>query len=68
MRFCMKVSELHQIISRNGWVLLPGQGKGSHLKYEKDGKRYTVPFHKGKEINNAFAKRILKDLGIHEES
>lgn len=53
----MKVSELHQIISRNGWVLLPGQGKGSHLKYEKNGKRYTVPFHKGKEINNAFAKK-----------
>ena len=45
-----------------------GQGKGSHLKYEKDGKRYTVPFHKGKEINNAFARKILKDLGIHEES
>ena len=43
----MKVSELHQIISRNGWVLLLGQGK---------------------EINNAFAKKILKDLGIHEES
>ena len=64
----MKVSELHQIISRNGWVLLPGQGKGSHLKYEKDGKRYTVPFHKGKEIHNAFARKILKDLGIHEES
>lgn len=64
----MKVSELHKIISRNGWTLLPGQGKGSHLKYEKDGKRYTVPFHRGEEISNAFARRILKDLGIHEES
>ena len=64
----MKVSELHHIISRNGWTLLPGQGKGSHLKYEKDGKRYTVPFHKGKEINNMFAKKILKDLGINEEN
>jgi YcfA-like protein. len=64
----MKVTELHQIISRHGWVLLPGQGKGSHLKYEKDGVRYVVPFHKGKEIPNYFANRILKDLGINEKS
>ena len=64
----MKVTELHQIISRHGWVLLPGQGKGSHLKYEKDGVRYVVPFNKGKEIPNYFANRILKDLGINEKS
>jgi predicted RNA binding protein YcfA (HicA-like mRNA interferase family) len=47
--------------------LLKGQGKGSHLKYEKDGKRYTVPFHKGKEIPNEFARKILKDRGIDEK-
>ena len=63
----MKVTELHNIISRNGWGLLKGQGKGSHLKYEKAGKRYTVPFHKGKEIPNEFARKILKDLGIDEK-
>ena len=63
----MKVTELHQIISRHGWMLLKGQGKGSHLKYEKDGVRYVVPFHKGKEIPNHFVKKILKDLGIDEK-
>lgn len=62
----MKVTELHQIISRHGWTLLKEQGKGSHLKYEKNGVRYIVPFHKGKEIPNYFAKKILKDLGIDE--
>lgn len=63
----MKVTELHQIISRYGWILVKRQGKGSHLKYEKNGVRYVVPFHKGKEIPNYFARKILKDLGIDEK-
>ena len=54
----MKVTELHQIISRYGWIL---------VKYEKNGVRYVVPFHKGKEIPNYFARKILKDLGIDEK-
>ncbi|MBQ9892409.1 MAG: type II toxin-antitoxin system HicA family toxin [Bacteroidales bacterium] len=65
----MKYSELHKIITINGWKILPGKGKGSHKRYSKDGRIYTVPFHKGKELGNDFAKRILKDLGItgHEK-
>ena len=57
----MKYSELHKIITINGWKILPGKGKGSHKRYSKDGRIYTVPFHKGKELVNDFAKRILKD-------
>ncbi len=60
----MKFSELHRIIMANGWSQIKGRGKGSHTRYMKEGKIYTVPFHKGKEIGNDFAKRILKDLGI----
>ena len=60
----MKSTELHRIIARNGWVRLPKKGKGSHARYEKNGRIYTVPFHKGKEINNDFAKKILNDLWI----
>lgn len=58
----MKVTELHAIISSAGWKKI--RQEGSHIRYEKDGKRYTVPFHKGKEIDNNFAKKILKDMGI----
>lgn len=58
----MKVTELHEIISANGWAKI--RQEGSHIRYEKDGKRYTVPFHKGKEIDNNFARTILKDMGI----
>lgn len=60
----MKMTELHKIIIRSGWIPLPDRGKGSHVRYTKDGKIYTVPFHKGKEIGNDFAKRILKEMGI----
>ena len=60
----MKYTELHKIIQRNGWTQIPSKGKGSHTRYTKDGKIYTVPFHKGKEIGNDFAKKILKDLSI----
>lgn len=58
------MTELHRIILRNGWVPLPYKGKGSHVRYTKDGKVYTVPFHKGKEIGNDFARRILKTMEI----
>lgn len=60
----MKYSELHRIIRENGWIEIPGRGKGSHTRYSKDGKIYTVPFHKGKEIGNDLAKKILKDMEI----
>ena len=60
----MKYSELHKIIQKNDWVQIPGRGKGSHIRYRKDGKIYTVPFHNGKEIGNDSANKILKDLGI----
>ena len=60
----MNYSELHSIIQKNGWTQIPGRGKGSHVRYKKEGRIYTVPFHKGKEIGNDFAKKILKNLGI----
>ena len=60
----MKYRELHRIIRRNGWVVLPGKGKGSHIRYMKDGVIYTVPNHGSKEIDNDFAKRILQAMGI----
>lgn len=60
----MKFTELHRIIVRNGWTKVQNKGKGSHCRYEKDGKIYTVPFHGAKEIDNRFANKILKDLGI----
>lgn len=63
----MKYNELHRIILRNGWSLLPEKGKGSLRRYTKNGRIYTVPDHGSKEIDNAIAKKILKNLGINQE-
>ncbi len=60
----MKFSELHRIIAANGWIPLPKKGKGSHVRYFKDGRIYTVPFHQGREIGNDFAKRLMKEMGL----
>ena len=38
--------------------------KGSHVRYMKDGVICTVPYHGGKEIDNDFARRMLKEMGI----
>lgn len=60
----MKFKELHRMIRQAGWILLPGKGKGSHKIYQKDGKKYTVPYHSSKGIDNSFARLILKEMGI----
>ena len=40
--------------------------KGSHFKVEnsESGKRAAVPIHAGKDIDTAFIKKILRELGI----
>lgn len=50
----MKSSELHRKILRNNWILL--KSEGSHYIYEKDGKRYPVPYHGSKEVGFGLLK------------
>lgn len=58
----MKSSELHQLILRNGWVLL--RCSGSHYIYEKDSKRYPVPYHGSKEVGRGIEKKIKKEMKL----
>jgi mRNA interferase HicA len=58
----MKSSELHRIITRNGWKLI--RSNGSHYMYEKDGIRYPVPFHGSKEVVEGLRKRIFKIMNL----
>ena len=60
----MKYRELHRIIRKKGCVALQKKGKGIHKMYTKNGVICTVPYHGGKEIDNDFAKRVLKEMGI----
>lgn len=62
----MKFKEFHRIIQQNGWTVLPKKGKGSHIRYTKNGVIYTVPYHGSKEMDNVFVKKILKEMGIEQ--
>lgn len=58
----MKSSEFHRILKRNGWKHI--RTDGSHYIYEKEGRRYPVPFHGAKEMGEGLRKKIIKDLGL----
>lgn len=58
----MKSSELHKLILTNGWRIV--RQNGSHIIYEKNGVRYTVPFHGSKEVGTGIEKKFKRDMGL----
>lgn len=58
----MKSSELHRKIKRNGWIYI--KSEGSHYIYEKDGRKYPVPYHGAKEVGEGLRRKIVKDMGL----
>jgi mRNA interferase HicA len=54
----MKSSELHRLILKNGWIFL--RSSGSHFIYEKNSKRYPVPYHGSKEVGKGIEKKIKR--------
>ena len=58
----MKSSEFHRLVKRNGWVLL--KAEGSHYIYEKNEKKYPVPFHGAKELGKGLEMKIKKEMKL----
>ena len=58
----MKSSELHRKIRKNGWKYV--KAEGSHYIYEKNGKRFPVPYHGSKEIGEGLRRKIVKEMGL----
>lgn len=58
----MKYKEFHRIIIRQGWAMI--RKSGSHVIYEKNGKRYPVPFHGSGEIAEGLRLKIEKEMGL----
>ncbi len=58
----MKYREFHRAIVRQGWIEV--RKSGSHVIYEKNGKRYPVPFHGSKEIPEGLRLKIEKEMGL----
>ncbi|WP_099366771.1 type II toxin-antitoxin system HicA family toxin [Sphingobacterium sp. 1.A.4] len=58
----MKYDELHRWIKKCGWHRVKD---GKHRIYEKDGIRYPVPYHGGKDVGKGLLTKIIKDLGLY---
>lgn len=58
----MKSSEFHRLILLNGWTEV--RQAGSHIIYEKNGKRVTVPYHGSKEMKKGLVLKIKKEMGL----
>ena len=37
---------------------------GSHVIYEKDGRTYPVPYHRGKELGKGLERKMTKEMGL----
>lgn len=57
----MKQQEFVKWLKEQGVKVTNGT---DHLKVYYNGKQTTVPRHPGKEIDNQFAKRIAKQIGL----
>lgn len=58
----MKSSELHKLIKASGWKHI--RTSGSHYIYEKNGKRYPVPYHGAKEVGKGIESKIKKEMEL----
>jgi predicted RNA binding protein YcfA (HicA-like mRNA interferase family) len=58
----LKPRELIRALQRMGFYLLR-KSKGSHRQFEHaDGRRTTVPVHKGRDIGPGLLRKILRDI------
>ena len=59
----VSAQELLDILARHGFVQVRQSGSHIILKHA-DGRRTTVPFHKGKNIGRGLLKQIMRDAGL----
>ena len=60
----VKPRELVRALERMGFHLLR-KSSGSHWQFEHpDGRRTTVPMHKGRDIGPGLLRKILRDIEI----
>ena len=63
----LKPRELIRALERMGFRLLR-KSKGAHRQFEHpDGRRTTVPVHKGRDIGPGLLRKILRDVELDAE-
>ena len=60
----VKPGELIKVLEKRGFSCTK-RSKGSHFRYRHpDGRKTTVPVHKGKDISRGLLRKILRDIDI----
>jgi predicted RNA binding protein YcfA (HicA-like mRNA interferase family) len=63
----VKPGKLIRALERLGFSCTK-KSKGSHFRYKHlDGRKTTVPVHKGKDISRGLLRKILRDIDISLE-
>jgi predicted RNA binding protein YcfA (HicA-like mRNA interferase family) len=63
----LKPRELIRALERMGFRLLR-KSRGSHQQFEHpDGRRTTIPVHKGRDIGPGLLRKILRDIELAPE-
>jgi len=64
----VKPRELVRALEHMGFCLLR-KSKGSHWQFEHpDGRRTTVPVHKGRDVGPGLLRKILRDIELDWEN
>jgi predicted RNA binding protein YcfA (HicA-like mRNA interferase family) len=60
----VKAADLIKALEKLGFTCTR-KSKGSHFRYvHPDGRKTTVPVHKGKDIGRGLLRKILRDVDI----
>jgi predicted RNA binding protein YcfA (HicA-like mRNA interferase family) len=63
----VKPRQLVRALERMGFRLIR-KSRGSHWQYEHpDGRRTTVPIHKGQDVGPGLLRKILRDIETEED-
>jgi len=59
----LRADEIIRVLGKLGFIKT--RAKGSHFRYyHPDGRRTTVPVHRGKTVGKGLLRKILKDIDI----
>ncbi len=59
----LKPTEVCRLLEHLGFVVV--RQRGSHVQYRHpDGRRTTVPLHKGRDIAPPLLRQIARDIGL----
>lgn len=58
----MKSKEFHKLIQSKGWIKI--RQAGSHVIYEKDGRKVSVPYHGSDEVPKGIENKLRKEMGL----